>query len=151
MDYETSTWGESLDESWVKVERVIAYWSRLFKQAEKRYSTTEREALAAKEALVRFQPFIEGDKVVQPRPEWKRTRRRAKRQDQNCGKNIRSRLQGQGKGGTLVKLLATPPTHHLEGCPRRRGSKVQGIAEIGPRYRRENGPSTKYLAYIQVT
>ncbi|KAF9066018.1 hypothetical protein BDP27DRAFT_1060975 [Rhodocollybia butyracea] len=76
---------------------------------------------------------------MQPRPEWKRSRCRAERQDQNCGKNIRSRLQGRGKGGTSVKLLATPPTHH-QGCPRRRGSKVRGIAEIGPRYRRENSP-----------
>jgi len=74
-----------------------------------------------------------------PRPEWKRTGCRAERQDQNCGKNIRSRLQGRGKGGTSVKLLATPPTHH-QGCPRRKGSKVQEITEVGPRYERENGP-----------
>jgi hypothetical protein len=48
----------------VHVERVIAYWSRSFKGAETRYSTTEREALAAKEALVRFQPYIEGEKIL---------------------------------------------------------------------------------------
>jgi hypothetical protein len=46
------------------VERVIAYWSRSFKGAETRYSTTEREALAAKEGLVRFQPMIEGEKIL---------------------------------------------------------------------------------------
>ena len=51
-------------DSVVHVERVIAYWSRLFKSAETRYSTTEREALAAKEGLVKFQPFIEGEDVL---------------------------------------------------------------------------------------
>ena len=40
------------------------YWSRTFKSAEGRYSTTEREALTAKEGLVKFQPFIEGEKVL---------------------------------------------------------------------------------------
>ena len=48
----------------VHVERVVAYWSRTFKSAKCRYSTTEREALAAKEGLVKFQPFIEGEKVL---------------------------------------------------------------------------------------
>lgn len=57
-------WGESLDETTVYVERVIAYWSQTFKGAEQRYSTTEREALAAKEGLVKFQPFIEGEKIT---------------------------------------------------------------------------------------
>lgn len=40
---------------------MIGYWSRSFKGAETRYSATEREALAAKEGLVHFQPFIEGE------------------------------------------------------------------------------------------
>jgi len=57
-------WGDSFDSSVVHVERVIAYWSRTFKSAECRYSTTEREALAAKEGLVKFQPFIEGEKIL---------------------------------------------------------------------------------------
>ena len=63
-DKETQGWAETFDESIVQVERVIAYWSRTFKSAETRYSATEREALAAKEGLVRFQPFIEGEKVT---------------------------------------------------------------------------------------
>ena len=54
-------WGAMLDETIVHVERVIAYWSRTFKSAERNYSATEWEALAAKEALVKFQPFIEGE------------------------------------------------------------------------------------------
>ena len=58
------TWGETFEETIVHVERVISYWSRTFKGAELRYSTTEREALAAKEGLVKFQPFIEGEQIL---------------------------------------------------------------------------------------
>ena len=57
-------WGDTLDSSIVHVERVISYWSRTFKSAETRYSTTKREALAAKEGLVKFQPFIDGEKIL---------------------------------------------------------------------------------------
>ena len=57
-------WASSLDDTVVHVERVIGYWSRLFKNTETRYSTTEREALAAKEGLVKFQPFIEGEDIL---------------------------------------------------------------------------------------
>ena len=57
-------WGETFDETIVHVERVIAYWSRSLKTAERNYSTTEREALGAKEALVKFQPFIEGEMIT---------------------------------------------------------------------------------------
>jgi type IV secretory pathway VirB10-like protein len=57
-------WGVMLDETVVHVEHVIAYWSRSLKSAERNYSATEREALGAKEALVRFQLFIEGEQVI---------------------------------------------------------------------------------------
>ena len=59
-----SNWGETLDQSEVLVERVIAYWSRVCKGPETRYSATEREALAAKEALIKFTPFIEGENIT---------------------------------------------------------------------------------------
>jgi hypothetical protein len=59
-----TSWGASLDETTTYVERVVAYWSRSFKDAERRYSTTEREALAAKEGLIKIQPFIEGEKIL---------------------------------------------------------------------------------------
>jgi hypothetical protein len=58
------SWGSSFEETTVHVERVVVYWSRSFKGAEIRYSTTEQEALAAKEGLVRSQPFIEGEHVL---------------------------------------------------------------------------------------
>jgi len=57
-------WATNWEETQIPVERVVAYWSRVLHSAETRYSATEREALAAKEALVRFQPLIEGEKVL---------------------------------------------------------------------------------------
>ncbi|THH30850.1 hypothetical protein EUX98_g3348 [Antrodiella citrinella] len=61
---EPGRWATKMDDTIVHVERVIGYWSRTFKDAETRYSATEREALAAKEGLVKFQPFVEGEKTV---------------------------------------------------------------------------------------
>jgi hypothetical protein len=42
----------------------VAYWSRVLASAETRYSVTEQEALAAKESLIHFQPFIEGERIL---------------------------------------------------------------------------------------
>ena len=57
-------WGATLDDTWVYIERVIAYWSRILKPAERNYSPTEREALALKEGLIKFQPYIEGETIL---------------------------------------------------------------------------------------
>jgi len=57
-------WESNWEGTKVPVERVVAYWSRVLHTAETRYSAMEREALAAKEALVRFQPLIEGERVL---------------------------------------------------------------------------------------
>src|ERR1700683_3612448 len=57
-------WGATLDNTWVYIERVIAYWSRILKPAERNYSPTEREALALKEGLIKFQPYIEGETIL---------------------------------------------------------------------------------------
>ena len=35
------SWGKTLDETWVYIERVIAYWSRVLKPAEWNYSPME--------------------------------------------------------------------------------------------------------------
>lgn len=57
-------WAENFEDTIVHVERVISYWSRILKSAERNYSPTEREALALKEGLIKFQPFLEGEEVT---------------------------------------------------------------------------------------
>ncbi|CDO78031.1 hypothetical protein BN946_scf184648.g3 [Trametes cinnabarina] len=57
-------WADNFDDTIVHVERVIAYWSRILKAAERNYSPTEREALALKEGLIKFQPYIKGEDVL---------------------------------------------------------------------------------------
>jgi hypothetical protein len=57
-------WAENFDDTWVNIERVIAYWSHVLKPAERNYSPTEREALALKEGLIKFKPYIEGERIL---------------------------------------------------------------------------------------
>ena len=58
------SWGKTLDETWVYIARVIAHWSRVLKPVEWNYSPTEQEALALKEGLIQFQPFVEGEVIL---------------------------------------------------------------------------------------
>lgn len=61
---ELDIWAPDFDDTMVHVEHVICYWSRTLKSAEHNYSAMEHEALGAKEALVQFQPFIEGEVII---------------------------------------------------------------------------------------
>ena len=56
--------GEVFDETIVHVEQVICYWSRVLKPPERNYSAMEWEALALKEALIKFQPFLKGERIL---------------------------------------------------------------------------------------
>src|ERR1700685_155985 len=49
---------------WIYIERVITYWSQVLKPAERNYSPTEREGLALKEGLIKFQPYIKGESIL---------------------------------------------------------------------------------------
>jgi hypothetical protein len=59
-----NSWANNFEDTTVHVERVISYWSRVLKPAERNYSPTEREALALKAGLIKFQPFLEGASVT---------------------------------------------------------------------------------------
>ena len=56
-------WSKNFEDTTVYVECVVAYWSRVLQSAERNYSPTEREALALKEGLIKFQPYLEGEKI----------------------------------------------------------------------------------------
>ena len=56
-------WDEDFKNTTVYVERVVTYWSRVLQSAERTYSPMEREALALKEGLIEFQPYLEGEKI----------------------------------------------------------------------------------------
>jgi hypothetical protein len=57
-------WSADFEDTIVQVERVIHYWSHVLKLAEWNYSPTECEALVLKESLIKFQPFLEGEKIL---------------------------------------------------------------------------------------
>jgi hypothetical protein len=60
----TPSWHVTWEDMQVPVEHVVAYWSRVLALVETCYSATEREAQVAKESLICFQPFIEGERIV---------------------------------------------------------------------------------------
>jgi hypothetical protein len=57
-------WAETFENSEVHIERVIGYWSRVLKPAERNYSATELEVMAGKEGLIHYQPIIEGEIII---------------------------------------------------------------------------------------
>ena len=58
------TWSMNFEDMIVYVEWVITYWSRVLQSAERNYSPTEREVLALKEGLIKFQPYLEGEMIL---------------------------------------------------------------------------------------
>lgn len=56
-------WEKDFEDTIVLVEHVVAYWSRVLQSAKQNYSPTKREALALKEGLIKFQPYLEGEKI----------------------------------------------------------------------------------------
>jgi hypothetical protein len=57
-------WSDDWEDTLIPVEWVVAYWSWVLASAETQYSATEWEALAAKESLICFQPFKEGERIL---------------------------------------------------------------------------------------
>lgn len=55
---------EPFEENEVYVERVISMYARTWNEAEKKLSTTEKEALALKDGCIRHHPIIEGEDIL---------------------------------------------------------------------------------------
>ena len=68
---------------------MIAYWSRTLKPAKRNYSPTEKEALALKEGLIKFQSYIEGERIYAITDHaaltWSRTFQNVNRQSLSWG------------------------------------------------------------------
>jgi hypothetical protein len=119
------SWADDVSETIIYVERVIGYWSRTFKNAELNYSATEREALAAKEGLVKFQPFIEGEKIIlvtdHAALQWARTYENSNRRLASWGAIFAAYAPGldivhrpgrvHSNVDPLSRLLRTPPDY----------------------------------------
>ncbi len=126
FDFQTD-WAENFDDTEVFVERPIAYWSRTLKPAESRYSATEREALALKEGLIKFQPYLEGTRFVAITDHaaltWSST-----------FQNINRRLLSYGT------TYAAYPDMHIVHRAGRVHSNVDPISRLRRRIPRQNGP-----------
>lgn len=57
-------WDIEFEDTIVYVKRVVVYLSRVLQSAEKNYSATEREVLELKEGLIKFQPYLEGERIL---------------------------------------------------------------------------------------
>ncbi|RXW12198.1 hypothetical protein EST38_g13657 [Candolleomyces aberdarensis] len=100
-DVPTDEWGPTLENTEVHIERVIAYWSRVLQPAERNYSPTEREALALKEGLIKFQATLEGESIFAITDHaaltWSKT-------FQNVNRRLLSWGLGTFKRGSYIKI-----------------------------------------------
>jgi hypothetical protein len=120
-------WAKNFEDTIVNIERVIAYWSRSLKSAEQNYSPTEREALALKEGLVKFQSYIEGEHVEAVTDHaaltWSKT-----------FQNVNRRLLSWGT------TFAAYPDMHIVHRAGRVHSNVDPISRLRRRVPYQNGP-----------
>ncbi|TFY69430.1 hypothetical protein EVJ58_g442 [Rhodofomes roseus] len=125
----TTKWADRFEDTIVHVERVIAYWSRILRPAERNYSPTEREALALKEGLIKFQGYLEGSKVFAITDHaaltWSKT-----------FQNVNRRLL---TWGTVFSAYPNMEIIHRAG---RVHSNVDPVSRLRRRVPIEQGPST---------
>jgi hypothetical protein len=143
-------WVSSLDGSVVHVERLLAYYLQTFKDAETRYSTTKREALGAKEGLVRFEPFIERERILlvtyHSALQWARTNENTNRRLANWGQIYSAYVPGleivhclgrvHSNVDPLSQLPRAPPAH-LSPCADDTNPLTSLVNNdlVGPRHR----------------
>ncbi len=130
-------WSTNFEDTIVHVERVVCYWSRVLKSAERNYSPTEREALALKEALIKFQPYIEGEKILAITDHaaltWSRT-----------FQNVNRRLL---TWGTVFSAYPNLRVVHRAG---RVHSNVDPISRLRRRIPFQNGPVSDGIASVDL-
>src|SRR6202050_2266190 len=134
---ENGSWAESLDDTWIYIERVIPYWSRVLKPAERNYSPTEREALALKEGLIKFQPYIEGESILAITDHttltWSKT-----------FQNVNRRLL---TWGTVFAAYPKLQIVHQAGCVH---SNVNPISRLRQRIPYQQGPTVDTTQHISL-
>ena len=132
---ENRNWGTSFEGTTVHVERVIAYWSRSLEPAECNYSPTEREALALKDGLIKFQPYLEGESI------WAITDHAALTWSKTF-QNVNRRLLTWGV------IFAAYPELKVVHCAGRVHSNVDPISRLRRRFPRNDGPVRSIFRYI---
>lgn len=134
---ESDTWSEIFEETTVHIERVIAYWSRVLQPAERNYSPTEREALALKEGLIKFQPYLEGEKIFAITDHaaltWSKT-----------FQNVNRRLLSWG-----LTFSAFPNMHIIHRAGRVH-SNVDPISRLRRRVPHQEGPNNNDLESLRL-
>lgn len=131
-------WAESFKDTVVHIERVICYWSRVLKSPERNYSPTEREALALKEALIKFQPFLEGESVAAITDHAALT---WSRRFQNVNRRLLT-------WGTIFSAYPGLKIVHRAG---RVHSNVDPISRLRRRIPPQDSPNTEHIPMLNLT